>query len=391
MNYRIGSMGVGLAAFLAIFFAGLAANSTAPAAAGETPADPITINYSDWTAVLKESVMATGRSDRLPAVRVKSQAGTKLARGNPNRTRLEANRVFFHALGKNNITYIRSIRDSLAGLPDEMPLSDLSKNERLAYWLNLQNVTAYLLVAEDYPVSRLKGLYKKSWPKTRLTIAGKAWSLADIEAYVVAQWQNPLVIYGFYSGAIGSPNLGREAYSGENVWARLEENAVDFIGSLRGVQFRGDTAYVSRHYELLRPLWADFDAGLLRHLRTYGPPEMQAELAAAQRVKATLYDWYIADLYNGHFGLGTAANTNSAAFVLSLPDNLETLQYKTAIASKFPRHVRRLLFDINQRRLRRLRDGQVTVEEYVDEAEATEAPKAAPEPNPEPNSEPNPE
>ncbi len=331
----------------------------------------ITIDYSDWTAVLKESVLPTGRSDRRPSFSVNSQSGTRIKTvSNGSRlTRLEANRVFFHALEKKHMVYLRKLRASLERLPSEIPLTDLSDNEQLAYWLNLHNVTVYLMVAEIYPVTRLKNFVREGWPKKRLTIEGKAWSLADIERYVVARWKDPRVIYGFYNGAIGGPNLRREAYSGDTVWASLEKNGMEFVNSLRGLNFRGNTAKASTLFSLLRPIFTDFDTELVRHLEPYADPQVLKRLEQVRRITTDVTDWAIADIYNGRMARGTPSAGNSAAFVIGLGEDAQQLGGKVRSLSRFPPHVQKLLLDINTRNLKRKRKGKVTVEEIIRDTE----------------------
>ncbi|SDE57685.1 DUF547 domain-containing protein [Kordiimonas lacus] len=331
--------------------------------------DALSISYADWDAVLKQTVMDTGRSDRKPASRVKTAPASRLTKTNPNPTRLEANRVFFHALGEDNKAYIAAIVDSLSRVPDSVPLREFSPNEQLAYWLNLHNATAYSLIADEYPESNLKGFHKDNWHRKVLTVAGKRWSLADIEVYIVNRWQDPRVLYGFYQGTIGGPNLRREAYTAQNVWANLEDNAREFINSLRGIQLWDGGARVSTLYADYAILFPDFDRQLKAHLMRFTDVRMTSLIANLDQFEPEIEDWYIADLYNGHLGLTTSANTNPARIVLATasnpnasPQDIAAIIRKTASSGKYPRHVQEFLTELVERK-RHLREAEVQIEE----------------------------
>jgi len=339
-------------------------------AAGPTLAEEkLSINYADWDAVLKQTVMDTGKSDRKPAARIKTAPASRLTKTNPNPTRLEANRVFFHALGKDNKAYVTAIVDSLSTLPDDTPLAEFPQNEQLAYWLNLHNATAFSLIANDYPQSNLKKFHEKNWHRKVLTVAGKRLSLSDIETYIVNRWQDPRVLYGFYQGTIGGPNLRREAYTAQNVWANLEDNAREFVNSLRGIQLWDEGARVSTLYTNYASLFPDFDRNLKAHLMRYTDVRMTSLIANLSTFEPDISDWYIADLYNGHLGLTTSANTNPARIVLATasnpnasPQDIAAIIRKTSSSGKYPRHVQEFLTEIVERK-RHLREAEVGIEE----------------------------
>ncbi|MFC4348812.1 DUF547 domain-containing protein [Kordiimonas lipolytica] len=331
--------------------------------------EKLSISYADWDMVLKETVMDTGRSDRKPAARIKTAPASRLTKTNPNPTRLEANRVFFHALGDSNKAYVAAIVDGLSRVPDDVPLTEFSPDEQLAYWLNLHNATAFTQIAQVYPQSNLKGFHKENWTRKILTVAGKRMSLKDIETYVVNHWQDPRVLYGFYQGTIGGPNLRREAYTAQNVWANLEDNAREFVNSLRGIQLWDEGARVSTLYANYASLFPDFDRNLKAHLMRYTDVRMTSLIANLSTFEPDISDWYIADLYNGHLGLTTSANTNPARIVLATasnpnasPQDIAAIIRKTSSSGKYPRHVQEFLTELVERK-RHLREAEVGIEE----------------------------
>lgn len=329
----------------------------------------LSIQYNDWDAVLKATVLDTGRSTRAVGKRDRSQPGTRLTKTNPRMTRNEGNRVFYHALGDDNRTYIRQLVTELAAIPTVAPIEDFPANEQLAYWLNLRNAAVYSMIADIYPETRLESFHEENWGRKWIKMGQQQLSVADIETYVMSKWDDPLVFYGFYQGHIGGPNLRRNAFTGNNVWSELKANAREFVRSLRGVQFRYGKLYVSKHYEDYQPVFTDLGVKLRTHLAEHAGPEMTQRIHSTEDVKADIEDWYIADLHNGHLGLTSSANTNTAGFVDALHrGGISSTQIAylddrmTVSVARFPPHVVQLL----QRMVedgRHLRTPNVSVEQ----------------------------
>jgi len=364
-----------LRAFFYSFFAGIIiiiGMGASPASAQTTSAQPydpnLSISYDDWNVVLKETVWNTGPSSRVYAPKVSSTIGTRLSSASQSKTRLEANKVFFHILSDTGKAAVTDIRRWLENIPGQVPLEQLSPNEQLAYWLNLRNVAVYERMMKRYPISGLRRFIGEMDKDKNLTVAGTAMSIRDIEQLVMAKWPNPLVAYGFYLGNIGSPNLMTRAFTGENVWDQLRVNAREFVSSLRGVQFDGNSVKVSVFYERVSQLFPDFEKDLRAHLLEYAKPTMHARIYPATQFRPVVKDWGIADLFNGKIhSAGSSVMTSPAGFILAQEGNSE-VAYKAQwamLVRGFPEHVQLFVRDIAARNWERdkEREGIVTIDE----------------------------
>ena len=285
--------------------------------------DRLRFDYSDWDSLLLETVFVNGLSDRIPARRPRPEMGTFAVRGNKSKTRLEANRVFYHAISDGGKDYVRQVRLALQSLPDQVPLAKFHPDERLAFWLNLRNLTVFEAILDEYPIGRLERFLKKLSKDKRITVEGKAMSIGDIEAHVKANWKSPYVMYGFYNGTIGGPNLRIRAFTRKNVWEYLERNAREFIESLRGVQFDDNVAKVSTLYKNHADLFPNFNADLRAHMLEAANPDMADRIRQTDTIKPTVEDWYLADLYSGTYGTGSAAMVGPAALLTAFGDSID--------------------------------------------------------------------
>jgi hypothetical protein len=287
------------------------------------PASPFSINYADLDVLLKMMVVDVGRSNRDKADPTQAKVGTRMKMSVNRSTISEGNRFYFEEFKGNedNQKLLLTMRSSLEQIPSDVPLEYLSRNEQLAYWLNLYNATLLSEIVKVYPTRSLKSLLtgKKSiLAQKLLTVAGVPLSLNDIQFTILRQnyANDPLIMYGFYQGIIGGPNIRKRAYTGENVYRLLEENAVEFVNSNRGTFAESDTVFrVSRLYERNAAYFRDFESDLTEHLLKYVEGEERTQLAARPRIKANIDDWTVTDVYGTYRDIGTTSSTSTAALL----------------------------------------------------------------------------
>jgi hypothetical protein len=113
------------------------------------------------------------------------------------------------------------------------------------------------------------------------------------------------------------------------------------------------------------------------------PLKVMTKLAPLDKFEATVYDYHIADLYNGQLGWGpgSSQNTNGAGLLaggsFNTFDLISGLQRR---GSPNPYHVRRLLKRMEKKMWKQRRKGIVTIEEV--EAPKEQPPKKQPPKNP---------
>ncbi|VAV94801.1 hypothetical protein MNBD_ALPHA02-1776 [hydrothermal vent metagenome] len=307
------------------------------------PSSRITVNYGNLTLLLQSTVTRARISSRIYAQKSTTSIGTKINYSNNNPSRMEASRTFYHYIGEEELEYVLLLRQAMEALPQAVPLQYLNRNEQLAYWLNLYNITVYEQLARRYPIRKLKKLHNGSrktpsmWDEKILKVNGIALSLNDIQYNIIEKtWRNPLVIYGLYQGTIGGPNMRRKAYTGRLVYEQLEDNAEEFVNSLRGLRFKGKEAHVSKIYDWNRDLFPDFKNDLRRHLRKYANLRLVTRLDSSRKIKVKFYDWHIADVLNGgRTPPGSSGSTNPVAMLLSF-GNMESENSNGGLTSSNP-------------------------------------------------------
>ena len=364
-----------------------------------------TINYDDLTGVLKTVVVDTGRSTREVAAPSHAKTGTRMKVSVKRSTVTEANRFYFETFKNNEEAQqvLRGIQKSLEQIPDEVSLKFFSRDEQLAYWLNLYNVTVLNEIIEIYPKRNLKKILagKNSiLAKKLLTVAGIPLSLNDIQFTILNQNynNNPLIIYGLYQGYIGSPNIRRRAYTSADVYRSLKNNAIEFTNSNRGTYSEDEKVFrVSSLYDRNRVYFPNFNTDLSEHLLAYLEGYERADLQSASVLKPNIDDWTVTDLGGTNRDLGAVFADNNAALLDSVKSTTPadgggvmgaaagygsaTMASKGKPMSRIDPELLVKLHDINERREQtNVQNATVTLEEL---GEAPVDAEAETEPDPE--------
>jgi hypothetical protein len=304
-----------------------AANSAVPEPfQGFDDTSKYTINYDDLTNILKLAVVDAGRSNREKVAPSQAATGTRMKTSVKRSTISEGNRFYYETFAQNEDgrKLLIAIQESLEQVPIQAPLKHFTRDEQLAYWLNLYNVTVLNEIIKNYPERNLKKLMtgKNSiLSKKILNVAGVPLSLDDIEYTILKHNYNsdPLIIYGLYQGYIGSPNIRKKAYTGSDVWRALKNNASEFVNSNRGTAPKDEKTFrVSSLYERNKAYFPDFDDDLTKHLLTYIEGEERSELQAAKAIRADIDDWTVTDLGGTYRDMGASFADSNAALLDSM-------------------------------------------------------------------------
>lgn len=331
----------------------------------------LTIDYRDLDSLLDTVVLYTGRSDRKKASTTRSTTGTRMKVSVNRATINEGNRFYFEVFANNpqNQQTINKIQNRLENIPAAVALEKFSRDEQLAYWINLYNITLIEEIVKIYPEPKLKDLLVGKdavLSKKILNVAGVPLSLDDIQFTILKQnYDNdPLVIYGLYQGIIGGPNIRKSAYTGKYVYADLIDNTMEFINSNRGTYSKNSRTFrVSSLYERNAAFFPDFDTDLTGHLLTYLEGDEHAELQAATKIKTDINDWTVTDLYGSSRDPGASLANNGAALDGAVSgSNSSRLTTKSVVATRYNPAVLQHLNELKAKKEAE-RTGTVTIEE----------------------------
>lgn len=180
-------------------------------------------------------------------------------------------------------------------------VTSLSKNDQLAYWLNVQNTVAIHAILQEREktksLKKLRGTAEvpgELWTKPRVTIAGQNMSLQDIETKLLTEFDNPNIIYGLYQGVRGGPSLSPTAYRGSIVDERLADKAKEYVNSKGTVSVKKDVVKVTPLFSWYQDkAFGGDDTALLAHLSTLAEPKLKSKLAAGKSFKTSNLNYHL--------------------------------------------------------------------------------------------------
>ena len=211
-----------------------------------------------------------------------------------------ANRV---AYGTVNEADKKSLHDYLASLR-KVNVASLSRNEQLAYWINLYNALTVRVVVHFYPVDSIQdinltgGLFGGGgpWGKDLIRIDGEMISLNDIEHRILRPiWRDPRLHYAVNRASVGGPNLAMTPYTAATVNAMLNQAARDYVNSPRGVRHTSDGLVLSKIYAWFSEDFGSSETMVLDHIARHASSDTEVKIMSSTNIAAYEYDWSLND------------------------------------------------------------------------------------------------
>ena len=261
----------------------------------ENPKAQYTIEYDDLNSLLNRLVTNVKFKKRKNSRRREAQVGTLLYT-NKVPSVFNANQFDYDIFRKKpaNIEILNELIQDLQSLPNDIALSEFKGNSQLAYWLNLYNIALVREITKIYIDGKFEiDLYSDNsiLDKPILTVSGIKLSLNDIQFKIVYPKfkNNPILMYGFYQGVVGGPDLLNKAYTGENVYSLLELNAKAFVNSNRSNYKTSKTVLrVSNIYEHNDSLFPDFKNSLKKHLAKFISAKYKTRIEESRFIKPVI-------------------------------------------------------------------------------------------------------
>lgn len=209
----------------------------------------------------------------------------------------DKSRFRYNLVSSSDVTSLKLYIDYLQSLEPRQ----FNTKEQKAYWVNLYNATALMLVLQnnepEFPLEKFSdiktGLFSsKPWDIKALKVVFQEMSLNDIAHTVLRPiWQDPRVLYVINTVCVSCPSLPSQALNSENIDDILEQAAKDFVN-------RPDNIIKMRAGELVLPSlydWyqADFGGnfgGVVKHIQKYATPELSQQLSQFSEAEYD-YDW----------------------------------------------------------------------------------------------------
>ena len=175
-------------------------------------------------------------------------------------------------------------------------VSELSRDELFAFYVNAYNAWTIKLILSAYPgiksIKDLGNIFKSPWEKEIVRINGRVLSLDDIEHEILrAQFKDPRVHFAVNCASKSCPPLIPEPYRGSTLSRQLDNATRAFINDPKSNYLKGNQLYVSRIFKWFSE---DFNDDVVGFFLKYAEGNFKKELEAQKdKVKIVYldYDW----------------------------------------------------------------------------------------------------
>jgi len=176
----------------------------------------------------------------------------------------------------------------LSHLEQTPPKDDWSKNDKLAYWINLYNASTVYLIASNYPVKSITKLSGgKPWDKKFVKSGVKVYTLNQVENEIIRpRFKDPRIHAALNCAAVSCPKLLNGAYFSSILNAQLDGQTRAWINDKTKNKLSGNKAQVSQIFDWYK---ADFKDGVVAFINKY----ISTGVALEKKAKITYleYDW----------------------------------------------------------------------------------------------------
>lgn len=209
-----------------------------------------TPNHDNWNSILKSNVSSSGKV---------------------NYTKM-----------KTNLSEIENYISNLESLADQ---STWSKNEKLAYWINLYNAATVRLIVQNYPTSSITKINGgKPWDKKVVTISGKSYTLNQIENDIIRPvFKEPRIHFAVNCAAISCPKIMNSAFTADKLNYQLTKQAKSFINGSKN-SLNEDSIEISKIFEWYA---VDFGSSIIDYLNKYSTTTINSNAAVSYKE----YNW----------------------------------------------------------------------------------------------------
>ena len=180
----------------------------------------------------------------------------------------------------------------------------LSRSAQLALWINAYNAYTIALINEHEERESIRDINRslpflpgKPWSLPVAQVGGRTYTLDGIEHEIIRkQFGEPRIHFALVCAALGCPPLRREAYTGTELDAQLDDQARRFLliaPAKNRVDVNARRVYLSPIFDWFEEDFGGSDQAVGRYIARFFPagPEKELLRSGNFRISHTDYDW----------------------------------------------------------------------------------------------------
>jgi hypothetical protein len=211
----------------------------------------------------------------------------------------------YKALKEKDKATLDTLRQQMAAVDTRF----LSREDQLAYWINLYNISTVGVVVDNYPVDSIRDL--STDPLVRLNVFKKdhvrtktgPMSLNDVENDKIREgFKDPRIHFAINCAAKSCPPIRPEPFVGAKLKQQLDDQTRKFLNGPNGVRLEKKGSTLVLHTtKIMEWFESDFEkwgGGVLPFIRRYIARDAERQIAAAGnqlKIEFADYSWDLND------------------------------------------------------------------------------------------------
>ena len=185
-----------------------------------------------------------------------------------------------------------------AGAVGKAEFGSWTREQRLAFLINVYNASVLKLVVTHYPVKSIKdigGILQSPWKLPAVRLWGENTSLDQLEHGILRkQFEEPRIHFAIVCGAISCPPLRSEPYVSDRLEVQLQNQAETFLrtSGKNDVDRKSKTLALSSIFEWFASDFTVQGKTLVEAITPYlQPQDAEAVKTGGFKVRFQKYDW----------------------------------------------------------------------------------------------------
>jgi len=198
---------------------------------------------------------------------------------------------------KKDTTPLTGYLDSVAAVP-EATFKQWSKEEQMAFLINLYNAATLKLVVDHYPVKSIKDIgsvFKGPWKQPVVRMFGKTETLDHVEHDLLRpNYNDPRIHFAINCASIGCPALRSEAFQAAKLDAQLDEQTRLFLHdrSKNRVDAKAKVLYLSSIFDWFKADFVKKSGSVEKFIAPYlDASDRSVVEQGGLKIKNTDYSW----------------------------------------------------------------------------------------------------
>ena len=138
----------------------------------------------------------------------------------------ESGEVNYKSFKKDSV----KLKDYISYLSKNTPSNGATKNEKLAYWINLYNALTVDLIVRNYPIKSIKDI-KNPWKQRLWETANLSYNLDEIEHDILRKMNEPRIHFAIVCASISCPKLQNKAFKAKTLDTQLTKATKTFLAN----------------------------------------------------------------------------------------------------------------------------------------------------------------